>query len=82
MWTDYYLKFADEADFALNMPENLKVPASESHATDVIGALYRNDTFAALEGFHVNLRLRGNPLPASLSAFDIGTPAQPKRVFA
>ncbi|RYD50584.1 MAG: hypothetical protein EOP52_13815 [Sphingobacteriales bacterium] len=81
MWNDHYLKFADDADFNAHMPKAL-LGESETHATDVVGVLYRNDTNAALEGYHVNLRLKnGTPLPAALETFEIAPPAYPKRVF-
>lgn len=83
MWTDYYLKFADEAEFAAHMPEELMLPASESHATDIVGILYNMETYQPLPGYHVNLRLReGTPLPAALETYSLPAPALPKRVFA
>lgn len=83
MWTDYYLKFEDEAEFLAAMRDFYKAEASENHATDVVGTLFRFDTHEALEGFHVNLRLRaGTSLPSAVAGFVIATPAHPKRVFA
>lgn len=83
MWIDYYLKFADPEAFASMMPEALQAEASATHATDVIGTLYRSDTFEPLEGFHVNLRLHATtPLPAVLEPYSLPAPAVPKRVFA
>jgi len=83
MWTDYYLKFTNYENYSQTMPEALQTEASKSHATDVIGTLYRTDTFAPLDGFHVNLRLRnGTPLPPELEPFSLPTPTIPKRVFA
>ena len=83
MWTDHYLKFTDANQFEQSMPEHLVIEASETHATDIIGTLFHNATFAPLEGFHVNLRLRqGTPLPPQLEPFALPTPAYPKRVFA
>jgi hypothetical protein len=65
------------------MPEEWQVPATMGHAIDVVGILYRNDTFEPLEGFHVNLRLpEGVDLPQELAVFVLPTPQMPKRVFA
>lgn len=83
MWTDYFLKFPTYEHYYQTMPEEWQTEASETHATDVIGTLYRNDTFAPLEGFHVNLRLKqGISLPANLQPYNLPAPALPKRVFA
>lgn len=83
MWDDYYLKFADEVEYGAHMPAEWQVPASAAHAVDVVGTLYRTDTYAALEGFHVNLRLvAGMILPEVLAPFALPEPEMPKRVFA
>lgn len=83
MWTDYYLKFVDEAEFRATAPESLQAEVSLVHATDVIGTLFHYETHEALEGYHVNMRLQADlSLPETLQAFVITTPAMPKRVFA
>lgn len=89
---DYYLKFSDEADFQENMPENMKSPAGDNFATDIIGVIYRDATYdeegemltppIATEGFHVNLRMVNAVLPAALEPYSIEAPTNPKRVWA
>lgn len=83
MWTDYYLKFTSYEHFYETMPQHLQPEASHTHATDIIGTLYHNETYQPLPGFHVNLRLaEGTPLPEVLQAFSLPKPTLPKRVFA
>jgi hypothetical protein len=83
MWTDHYLKFPSYEAYYSTMPENLQAQASETHATDVIGTLYNQETYEPLEGFHVNLRLtETTPLPTALEPYTLPKPANPKRVFA
>lgn len=83
MWTDHYLVFTSQEDYALSMPATWQDPASETHATDVVGTLFNHETGEANEGFHVNLRLQdGIELPAEIAVKRIPAPAFPKRVFA
>lgn len=83
MWTTYYLKFGSHEEYLNVMPEHMLPPSSMTHETDTIGVIYREDTEAATEGFHVNLRLQtGTGLPDALQAFALEIPLMPRRVFA
>jgi len=83
MWKDYYLKFNSYEDYYETMPPDLQLEASHTHATDILGTLYHQETFEPLQGFHVNLRLREDiPLPPGLESVSLAKPAFPKRVFA
>jgi hypothetical protein len=79
--TDYYLKFADEAQ------ANTVLEGLEGYSIDVIGVIYKdsgltdaegNAIMVDLEGWHVNLR------GAMTDAFDAYKviPTQPYRVWA
>jgi hypothetical protein len=79
--TDYYLKFADEAQ------ANSVLEGLEGYSIDVIGTIYKdsgltdaegNPIMVDLEGWHVNLR------GAMTDAFDEYKviPTQPYRVWA
>ncbi|NBX86086.1 MAG: hypothetical protein EBQ80_02435 [Proteobacteria bacterium] len=87
MWTDYYLKYANEAEMMAALPAEWVLFNGgyyENHVSlQVLGVLHRDDTGEALSGFHANLRLaEGVALPAALGPFVIVPPAQPKVVFA
>lgn len=81
-WSDtIHLKFADEAEW-LAAQEAAAVNDGSQIALDVVGVLFRDDDFSTLEGWHVNVRLRGIELPDAYQSHVIPTPAHPKRVFA
>lgn len=91
-YTDYYLKFASKEEYESAMPEELKSPAGQNHAVDVIGIIYHDGTYdengetisppTPIDGYHVNLRMVNAPLPESLVAYTIEAPSTPKRVWA
>ncbi len=79
MWTDHYLKCDTRETFDTAM----ELVDSTGMAVDTIGTLYRDDTGAATDGYHVNIRMSGSsPLPAALEPFVIPAPVMPRRVFA
>jgi hypothetical protein len=96
-WADHYLKLPSEAAWLKAIPATWKVPNesghlvlslfSGTHAVDVVGILYRDDTPegqppVAREGFHVNLRLPDDrTVPVSMLPFVIPAPVKPSRVF-
>lgn len=76
------MKFADEAEW-LAAQEAAALGNGDTCTLDVVGLLFSDDDFSTLEGWHVNMRLRGDtPVPDVLQAYIIPTPAHPKRVFA
>lgn len=87
MWTDYYLKFDDEAAFmavgatcGLVGDEGV-IEASMNHALDVVGVLYGLEG-TPVAGWHINLRLAEElELDEGLAAYLIEEPEFPKRVF-
>ena len=91
-WNTYYLKFAtaDEAHDALvaafgDDGEGNILANRETHAVDVVGVLWRDDTQegqepVAREGYHVNVRVKGD-LSDDLTPY-IVIPENPARMFA
>ena len=91
-WNTHYLKFAtaDEAHDALvaafgDDGEGNILTNSETHAVDVVGVLWRDDTPegqepVAREGYHVNVRVKGDLLD-DLTPY-IVIPENPARMFA
>lgn len=78
MWTDYYLKAADEATLVAALPEEwMERRYGEQHAFEMVGKLEGSEGY-----FHANLRLKGEPpLPEALAALVIDAPEHPKCVF-
>jgi hypothetical protein len=78
--TDYYLKFADEAQ------ANSVLEGLEGYLIDVIGMIYKdsgldaegNPIMTPLEGWHVNLR---GAMTDYFNDYKV-TPTQPVRIFA
>lgn len=84
MWTDYFLKFENEAEWLAVAPQDCNPQEMD---IQVYGIFYRDDTPEGQEpvarpGYHVNLRLRGIELPESLKPFAIEAPEHPARVYA
>lgn len=90
MYTDFYLKFEDEAEFKSVMTE--EIFSDEDLHIDVIGKIYREPEvdsngdlvgeIVANPGYHVNIRTAKETLPESLQEFAISAPVTPKRVWA
>ena len=52
---------------------------TEGEGEDAVS--YERPVYAALPGYHVNIRLRSGDLPAELLAYEIDAPATPHRVW-
>lgn len=93
---DYYLKFADEASANSILytiePAQIGTDGEEISPAitkakyaniDVIGVIYeqQNETFVALPGWHVNVRVVGDEDGSRLEPFAV-QPTSPRRVWA